>query len=84
MIHLRIDEESEKAKRKFACGLGPDLPTGDVYFFESEGGAHHKIDCPGCKPFCRELGTPISQLSGRPGEPGFEKFSEIASSYGFD
>lgn len=29
-------------------------------------------------------GTPISQLSGRAGHPGFEKFCEIAKSWGYD
>lgn len=30
------------------------------------------------------LGTPLSQLSGRPGFPGYERFKAIASSYGYD
>lgn len=30
------------------------------------------------------LGTPISELSGRPGEPGWEKFKAIARSWGYD
>jgi hypothetical protein len=29
-------------------------------------------------------GTPINQLSGRPGHPGFERFCEIASSWGYE
>jgi hypothetical protein len=29
------------------------------------------------------LGTPISQLSGRPGEPGFERFRQIGESWGY-
>lgn len=32
----------------------------------------------------KPLGTPISQLSGRPGEPGYEEFCRIAKSWGFD
>lgn len=30
------------------------------------------------------LGTPISQLSGRPGHPGFEEFCHIARTWGYD
>lgn len=30
------------------------------------------------------IGTPISQLSGRPGHDGYEKFVEIAKSWGYD
>jgi hypothetical protein len=30
------------------------------------------------------LGTPIRQLSGRPGHPGFEQFKAIAASWGYD
>lgn len=29
-------------------------------------------------------GTPISQLSGRPGHPGYEEFKRIAQSWGYD
>jgi hypothetical protein len=32
----------------------------------------------------RPLGTPISELSGRPGEPGWEKFKAIARSWGYE
>lgn len=32
----------------------------------------------------KPLGTPISQLSGRPGEPGYEEFCRIARSWGYD
>lgn len=46
----------------------------------------------GSCPFCLgtgsnatvRIGTPISELSGRPGHPGFNRFSEIAASWGFD
>lgn len=38
--------------------------------------------------FAREpsapLGTPISKISGRPGEPGYEEFKRIARSWGYD
>lgn len=32
----------------------------------------------------RPLGTPISELSGRPGEPGYDEFVRIAKSWGYD
>ena len=32
----------------------------------------------------KRLGTPISQLSGRPGEAGFAEFCRIAKSWGYD
>jgi hypothetical protein len=31
-----------------------------------------------------QLGTPLSELSGRPGHPGFERFKQIAKSWGYD
>ena len=84
MIHIRIDDESENSKRRFACGIGPELPEGDKYFFFGESQADF-ADCPGCDPSGpRRLGTPISELSGRPGHPGFEEFKRIAASWGYD
>jgi hypothetical protein len=92
MFHIRIDDEAENSKRKFACGLGPELPEGDKYFFEGEilswPGRMTRIDCPGClKAFGYDeqpkLGTPIGELSGRPGCPGYEKFKQIAESWGY-
>jgi hypothetical protein len=32
----------------------------------------------------KPLGTPLSELSGRPGQPGFAEFCRIARSYGHD
>lgn len=83
MIHIRVDDEIENSKRKFACGIGPELPPGDVYFFAGELSAR-RADCPGCNPGGpHQIGTPISQLSGRPGFPGYERFVEIARSWGY-
>lgn len=31
-----------------------------------------------------KLGTPISELSGRPGQPGYAEFVRIARSWGYD
>jgi hypothetical protein len=84
MIHIRVDDEDDNSKRRFACGIGPELPPGDKYFFASESFADRLADCPKCNPSPRQLGTPISQLSGRPGEPGWEKFKQIAASWGYD
>ena len=84
MIHIRVDEEELNSKRRFACGLGPELPEGDVYYFASEAAAD-RADCPGCNPAGpRRLGTPISRLSGRPGELGFAEFCRMARSWGHE
>ena len=84
MIHIRIDNEELNSKRKFACGLGPDLPEGDVYYFEGETGAD-RSDCPGCNPGGpRRLGTPISQIATQPGQPGYEEWLRISRSWGYE
>lgn len=31
-----------------------------------------------------QIGTPISEISGRPGHPGFAEFCRIAKSWGYD
>ena len=86
MIHIRIDRSSLNTERRFACGIGPELPDGDMYFFEDELIAcGHRVDCPGCNPAGKQpLGTPISRLSGRPGHKGFDEFCRIAKSWGYD
>lgn len=84
MIHIRVDDEKENCKRRFACGIGPELPSGDNYFFHQETSAD-KADCPGCNPHGpRQLGTPLSELSGRPGHPGYERFKQIAELWGYE
>jgi hypothetical protein len=83
MIHIRVEDEG--VSRRFACGIGPALPVGDTYYFADEAAAIHRADCPGCNPGGpKPYGTPISQLSGRPGEPGYGQFCEIARSWGYD
>ena len=84
MIHIRVDDEPLNCNRRFQCGIGPDLPPGDKWVGIGERGLHHMVDCPGCSEAKEELGTPISQLSGRPGHPGFARFSQIAASWGYD
>lgn len=94
-LHIRIDDNPENSKRKFACGIGPELPPGDVYFHEAEAdharlAAHFlshpdREPCPGCLPGPKpQLGTPISQLSGRPGEPGYGEFKRIGRTWGYE
>lgn len=90
-LHLRDDDELLNSKRHFACGIGPELPEGDQWVESWERAAAHlmshpeKDHCVGCFGEKRPvLGTPISQLSGRPGEPGFEEFCRIARSWGYD
>lgn len=84
MIHIRVDNQSENSNRKFACGIGPELPPGDQYYFAGEASAS-RADCPGCNPnAAKSVGTPISELSGRPGHAGFDKFRSIAESWGYD
>lgn len=84
MIHIRIDDEELNANARFECGLRWPLPPGDKYYFVSEACADRLADCPGCNPNPRKLGTPLSQLSGRQGEPGYERFVEIAESWGYE
>lgn len=83
MIHLRNDNQAGNAKRTFVCGIGPALPPGDLWLYEHEASAD-RADCPGCNPNPRRIGTPISELSGRPGHPGYDQFKAIAESWGYD
>lgn len=84
MIHIRTDNETENSKRAFACGIGPSLPKGDKWVDQCRAVSHHLVDCPGCIPFREEFGTPLSQLSGQPGKPGYDRFCEIATSWGHE
>jgi hypothetical protein len=85
MIHIRVDDEELNSKRRFACGIGPELPAGDTYYFPEDALCFHKADCPGCNPGGPEpIGRPLSQLSGRPGYPGYHQFCEIAASWGYE
>lgn len=84
MIHI-VDSYEGDTRRQTLCGLPvPGLPEGDRFYFASEGMADVRSDCPVCNPNPRRLGTPISELSGRPGEPGFERFRAIGESWGYD
>ncbi len=83
MIHIRVDDELLNSRRRFACGIGPELPPGDVYYFAGESLAD-RADCPGCNPNGpRQYGIPICGLSGRPGTEGYREFKRIAESWGY-
>ena len=77
IIHILNDDRST------ACGR-ERLPKGDRFFYASEIGNHHYVTCEGCKPHRVRLGTPLSELSVQPGTRGFDRFSEIASTWGFE
>lgn len=88
---LHIREESYGApndQARMLCGMRWPLPNGHKYFFEAETGNQfrlNRVNCPGCNPAgVRPIGTPLSQLSGRPGHPGFAEFTRIARSYGHE
>ena len=84
VIHIRIDDDIENSKRRFECGLDSTLPIGDKYIYASQLSLMHIVDCPGClhgQPQ-RQLGTPLSELSGRPGHRGYSEFVRIAESWG--
>jgi len=82
MTHIRVDDEPLNANSRFACGVGPELPEGDRYVFDGEVSLHRLVDCPACAPFKGQLGTPLSELSGRPGHKGFGRFVQIAETWG--
>ncbi len=85
MIHRRIDDNELNKDAKFECGIAWPLPEGDLYIFEAEYLSSHRVTCVGCGGGPPEqLGTPISELSGQPGHPGYEKFCDIARSWGYE
>lgn len=54
-----------------------------------EGEVRSDDECGGIPPAptrdpAERIGTPISELSGRPGHPGFAEFCRIAKSWGYD
>lgn len=84
MMHVLIAQPGDNSTRRFACGIGPTLPEGDKWVGGSEFGLHYMVDCEGCGGEKRQLGTPISQLSGRPGHPGYQEFCRFAASWGYE
>jgi hypothetical protein len=71
----------------YSCGIvgGWFCDACDLGIGEHEVGRAHFDDdvIPAPRPIS-EIGTPISQLSGRPGEPGLAEFCRIAKSWGYD
>lgn len=57
--------------------------TVDAYVAKIGGGYPIQVSLP-YEDFCVRIGTPISQLSGRPGHPGYERFKSIAASWGYE
>jgi len=80
MIHVRIDEGALNSKRRFACGIGPDLPVGDKWLYPGII-ADADADCPGCNPNPRPIGTPLSELDGRNG--GNAAWRRLSESWGY-
>jgi hypothetical protein len=68
VIHIRVDGQPLNSQRRFACGIGPELPPGDVYYFEGEAdraGFRDDPVCPGCYLGGRpQIGTPIDKMTG--------------------
>jgi hypothetical protein len=97
MVHLLVDERPDYRSWDddgrpigpapgpwwglMACGMR-QLADGHAYVNDTAAACLH-VTCPTCLPECQQLGTPISQLSGRPGEPGYERFVVIGRSWGY-
>lgn len=81
MFHIRNDNLPKNSLRRFACGLGPELPEGDKYIFEGDS-IWHLVDCPGCLAHygCTlesvKLGTPINGMTNA-------EFRRIGESWGY-
>lgn len=84
MIHVREQDPTKpEGETRIRCGLA-NMPAGDTTFFEGDPGAWLTATCEGCNPGGpKQLGTPISQLSGRPGRCGFDAFTDVAASWGY-
>jgi hypothetical protein len=88
-IHIQVDawlveETGEHSNGRIACGL-ETLPEGDKVVYEGDSYAYHMADCQTCNPGGpKPHGTPISELSGRPGHAGFGAFRQIAESWGHE
>ncbi len=58
-----------------------DLPVGEDDYEPRE----DDVPIPATEPRPdRKIGTPISELSGQPGQPGYAEFRRIARSWGYD
>lgn len=87
--HIRVDAwvdeyTGEYDNGRIVCGLDV-LSEGDKYVYEADSYAYHVADCQQCNPGGpKPYGTPISQLSGRPGHTGFEAFRKLAATWGHE
>lgn len=89
MVHLRVDIEyytmdplfRTMGTRQMACGMR-QLADGHAWVEDRLTSCLH-VTCPLCLPECQQLGTPISQISGRPGTDSYGKFIAIAESWGY-
>jgi hypothetical protein len=82
VIHIRVDQGELNSERRFACGIGPELPEGDKWFYQSESAALRHVDCPGCNPGRpAPIGIPISDLDGRNG--GNDAWRRLSESWGY-
>jgi len=84
MIHVREQDPAKpEGETRIRCGLAA-MPAGDTMFFAGDPGAWLTANCEGCNPGGpKQLGTPISQLSGRPGSDRFDAFCGVADSWGY-
>ena len=63
-LHIRIDQSDLNSGRRFACGIGPELPKGDSWAYQSESLAGTS-DCLGCNPAGpRKYGVPAISMNG--------------------
>lgn len=98
MVHLLVDERMDYRSWDedgapigpppkepwwglMACGMR-QLAPGHAYANDTATAVLH-VTCPICKPYCEQFGTPLSQLSGRPGTDGYARFVAIAESWGY-
>lgn len=90
MIHLRVDDWWNAGDYgdlvrgphfRMACGMR-QLSSGHAWTDDTKVASLH-VNCPTCLPQCQRLGTPFSELSGRPGEPGYSEFVRIGKSWGY-
>lgn len=84
-IHIRRDGAETNDKAVMLCGMTfADLrAAGHQYFFEGE--SHHRVTCQKCLGGpAPQIGTPLSELSGRPGHRGYARFVAIAKSWGYE
>lgn len=78
------DYEYERGDRDYFC-----VECGNSAPYDWIDGLQGDDDCCGVSFYSERepgepIGTPISELSGRTGHPGFERFKAIAQSWGYD